>query len=347
MNKTARVVLSTFSLLAAAALVVALPYLVGVNWKEILRELARLDSLELFGLTALWLTGLLAYTYVLTASLPGLTHAHAFMLNAAGSAVSNLLPFGGAAGVAMTFGMARGWGHRNAAIAVSTLVTGVWNVMARLLLPAVGIAALLVAGRLPDRRLAAMAGTAGLGLLGLAVLLAVALRSEAAALAVDRWMLRLALRVPPGPGALIRRAAGALLDVRHRSVAVLRTGWAGLTGGMAAYLLLQALLLVGCLLSVGARVGPAEVIAVFAINRMLTIAVVTPSGAGISETGTAALLVGFGVDPAAAAAATILYSFFTYAIEIPVGGAAWAGWTLRRGRRPEPVRMPDRTLVKK
>ncbi|WP_067816522.1 lysylphosphatidylglycerol synthase transmembrane domain-containing protein [Actinomadura kijaniata] len=346
MNRSARVALSALSLAGAVALLAAMPYVVGVDWEQIFRELGELDVGWLVGLTALWLAGLWAYTYVLTASLPGLTHPHAFMLNAVGSAVSNLLPFGGAVGVAVTFAMARGWGHRNAAIAVSTLVTGVWNVLSRLLLPAVGIIALLVAGEVPDRRTAVMALLAAAALLGIVGLLALALRSEKAAHAVDRGVRRVALRLPRRPRALLLRADGVLLDVRGKTIGVLRTGWRGLTAGMVAYLLLQAVLLHACLVAVGADVELAEVVAVFAINRMLTTAVVTPSGAGISETGTAALLVHFGVPAGQAAAATILYSFYTYAVEIPAGGVGWIGWTLRRRRHASSGR-PRCLLVKK
>ncbi|KAB2350972.1 lysylphosphatidylglycerol synthase domain-containing protein [Actinomadura rudentiformis] len=347
MSRPARVVLSAVSLLGAAALLIALPYVVGVNWKEIVTEIGGLSTIEIALLTLLWLGGLSAYTFVLTSSLPGLTHLHAFMLNAVGSAVSNLLPFGGAAGVAVTFAMARGWGHRNAAIAVSTLVTGVWNVLSRLLLPAVGMVALLIAGELPDRRMAVMVALAAAALVGIVVLLVLALRSEVAARTVDRWLRGAVRRLPLRLRGLVSRADGAMLDVRHKTVGVLRTGWRGLTAGMVAYLLLQALLLKGCLFAVTADIGLAEVVAVFAINRMLTTAVITPSGAGISETGTAALLVHFGVPAAPAAAATILYSFYTYAIEVPAGGLAWTGWTLRRRRKKSDALELTRTLVKK
>jgi hypothetical protein len=50
--------------------------------------------------------GSVTYTFVLTGSLPGLRHTQAFVLNGAGSAISNVLPFGGAVGVAATFVMA-------------------------------------------------------------------------------------------------------------------------------------------------------------------------------------------------------------------------------------------------
>ncbi|RFU43599.1 UPF0104 family protein, partial [Actinomadura logoneensis] len=196
MSRPARVVLSVLSLAGAVGLLAALPYLVGVDWTEIGRQLGRLALWELAGLTLLWLAGLWAYTYVFTASLPGLAHRQALLMNAVGSAVSNLLPFGGAAGLAVTFAMARGWGHRNASITVSALVTGLWNVLARLLLPAVGIVALLVAGELPDRRTAAMALLAAAVILGILTVLVLALRSPRAARAVDRRLRAVARRLP-------------------------------------------------------------------------------------------------------------------------------------------------------
>ncbi|MEV5570354.1 lysylphosphatidylglycerol synthase transmembrane domain-containing protein [Spirillospora sp. NPDC052269] len=347
MSRPARALLSVLSLAGAIGLLAALPYLVGVDWEVIGRELGQLSPWELGVLTLLWLAGLWAYTFVLTASLPGLAHWQALLMNAVGSSVSNLLPFGGAAGLAVTFAMARGWGHRNASITASALVTGVWNVMARMLLPVVGIVALLVAGELPNRRTAAMAILAAVVILGVLAVLVLALRSERAAHAVD-WRLRaLARRLPERAGRWLIKGDGALLSVRARTVDVLRTGWRGLTCGMLAYLLCQATLLYGCLVAVGAHVQVAEVVAVFAINRMLTTAIITPSGAGISETGTAALLVSFGVPAGPAAAATILYSFYTYALEIPAGGIGWLAWVLCRRETPDPPIETHRVLARK
>jgi len=332
-TRTLRIWLSVLSLAAVAALIAALPYIVGVNWDGVRRVLDGLSGPVLGGLVTLWLAGLGAYTFVLTASLPRLTHRRAFMLNAAGSAVSNVLPLGGAAGVALTYGMCRSWGHRPSAIMVSALVTGVWNVLARLLLPALGIAALLLADKVPDRGLAVTACAACAALIAIAGLLLAALRSEPAARRARDLLLRLADRLPASLVPAARRAAGSLLRVRHATIDVLRGGWTRLTLGMIGYLVLQAVLLVACLSAVGAALGVPETIAVFALNRALTTAVVTPSGAGVSEAGTAALLVHFGAPAAPAAAAVVLYMFFTYAVEIPLGALAGGVWTLTTRRR--------------
>ncbi|MEO3785409.1 lysylphosphatidylglycerol synthase domain-containing protein [Actinocorallia sp. B10E7] len=325
-----RPLLSALSLAFGAVLVALMPRLVGANWSAVWHSLSGLDPGTLVLLFGLWALGLWAYTYVLTGSLPGLGHGRAFMLNAAGSAVSDLLPLGGAAGVAVTFTMARTWGFSNAAVTVSTLVSGVWNIFGRLLLPAVGIGALLLVGQAPDRRLAFAAGTAALLLLAVALLLAGSLRWEWAARTLDAWLERLAGRLPRRPARLLRALGGSLLRIRELTLDVLRESWLFLTLGMTGYLLLQGVLFHACMWAVGDTLRLAETIAVFALNRALTSVVLTPGGTGVTETGTAALLVYFGLDAPAAAASVLLYSFFTFLIEIPVGGVVWAYWLGRR-----------------
>jgi uncharacterized membrane protein YbhN (UPF0104 family) len=322
--------MSTTSLLTAGALLVALPYVVGAHWHEIGIALGRLSPFELLWLVTLWLAGLWSYTWVLTASLPGLTHLRAFAVNAAGSLISNVLPFGGALGVAVTFVMCRSWGHGNTAVTVSTVVTGVWNVLAKLLLPAVGIAALLMAGEFPDRRLSSAAGLGGALVLAIVAGCVLTLRSETTAARLRNLLVRLAERSPVRLREPARGAAESLLRVRHQIIGVLRTGWIPLTLGTAVYLCLQGALLAACLAGTGARIGPAETVAVFALNRLLTSAVITPNGVGISETGTAAALIHFGAAPAPAAAAVLLYMVFIHTLEIPLGGLAAGIWAFTR-----------------
>ncbi len=328
-----RHLLSAASLALGAVLITLMPRLVGADWTAVWHSLSRLDPGALTVLVVVWALGLWAYTFVLTGSLPGLGHGRAFLLNAAGSAISNLLPLGGAAGVAATFTMARTWGFSTAAVTVSTLVSGIWNVFGRLLLPVVGIVALLLVGQAPNRELAVGAGGAALILLAVALVLAGALRWEWAARTLDERLRQLAARLPRRPGDLLRSLGGSLLHIREQTLDVLRSSWLTLTLGMTAYLFLQGVLFYVCMWAVGATLGVAQTVAVFALNRALTSAVVTPGGSGITETGTAALLVYFGMNAPAAAAAVLLYSFFTFLIEIPVGGVAGAYWLNQQARK--------------
>ena len=102
---------------------------------------------------------------------------------------------------------------------------------------------------------------------------------------------------------------------------------------MVAYLASLALLLWGCLTVTGTGLSPAAVLVAFAAERLLTLAGLTPGGAGIVEAGLAGVLVALGGDPVASVAGVLLYRVFTFFIEIPVGGVgllAWL-WARRRG----------------
>ncbi|WP_283137732.1 lysylphosphatidylglycerol synthase transmembrane domain-containing protein [Rhizohabitans arisaemae] len=331
-NTWVRAGLSVISLALAAALIVFLPRLIGTEWTHVLTELGRLAPATIALLTALWLASLWAYTFVLTSALPGLTHLQALSLNAAGSAVSNLLPFGGAAGVALTFTMTRGWGHPNRPVVVMTVVTGVWNTLFRFLLPAVGIVALLIAGRSPSDSVTSAAVVGALMIATIVVTAGAALYWDAAAARLGRILDRLNGLLPPRLRGEPGRASTGLERLRGNITDVVHARWLGLTLGMAAFLGLQLALLFACLHATGAYPGAAETVAAFALNRVLTTAVVSPSGSGFTEIGTATALVAMGAPPSAATAAVLLFWFYTYVIEIPWGGLALGGWALLKRR---------------
>jgi uncharacterized membrane protein YbhN (UPF0104 family) len=338
-NGKLKIALSALSLALAVLLVVYLPQIVGamtgkdVSWHQIGAEFAAISPWTVAAMAALWLASLWAYTFVLTGSLPGLTHLQALTLNAGGSAVSNLLPFGGAAGVALTFAMTRGWGFTNRQVVVSTLVSGVWNTLFRFILPAVGVLALLAAGKVPSGRVATAAWTGSLSILALVAVVAAALYWEPAAVwlgrALDAGARLLPRRIRPAEHA----ASGMIHRLRADTAEVVRTRWAPLSLGMVAFLGLQCAIMAACLHATGAYPGAAETVAVFALSRVLTTALVTPSGAGIMEGGVAALLITFGQPSGAATAAALLFGFWTYTIEIPAGGLALGAWSLLRRRR--------------
>lgn len=300
--------------LAGWLLIVVVPSMGGGGWSGIIDQFRQIGTAALIGLTVLWFAGLWAYTYVLTGSLPGLRNGQAFALNAAGSAVSNLLPFGGAAGVALTAAMANSWGHTGPAIATSTVVSGVWNTVARLFLPVFAVVALAGSGVAVDNRIL----TATLIAAAVLLLAVVALAWKRP----TRWLGRIAGT----------RVARFLLRLRINIGTVVRQSWPQMTGGMVAYLALQALLLWACLSATGVSLGLGATVAAFAVSRLLTLAVVTPGGIGVSENGTIALLLALGHPAAPAAAGVLLFAFFTFVIEIPVGGVAWLKWSVRRAR---------------
>ncbi|MEO3888474.1 lysylphosphatidylglycerol synthase domain-containing protein [Nonomuraea sp. B5E05] len=332
-NKWLQIALSVLSLGLAVLLVVYLPQIVRaltgkpVSWAEIGAVFGALGAGEIAIMAVLWLLSLVAYTFVLTNSLPGLNNLQGLTLNAAGSAVSNLLPFGGAVGVAVSFAMTKGWGFSNRSFVVMTLVSGIWNTLFRFILPAVGIIALLMADEAPNATVAKAGWTGAISILVLCAVVAAALYWERAATLLGRAL--------DGLTRLLRvkfHASAAFHRLRADTAGIVRTRWPGLSLGMIFFLGFQWAIMAACMHATGAWPGLAESIAVFALSRVLTSALITPSGAGIMESGVAALLIAFGVPGTPAIATALLFGFWTYTIEIPFGGLALGAWALLRRR---------------
>jgi uncharacterized protein (TIRG00374 family) len=94
-----------------------------------------------------------------------------------------------------------------------------------------------------------------------------------------------------------------------------------------------------CARAVGIDLNWIEIFAVYTFGELLTTIPFTPSGVGIVETGTAALLVSFGASNDAAVAAILLYRAFTYLFEIPLGAVGWLTWATKHSWRKPPGSM--------
>ena len=323
---------------AVALLVWGLPHFVGTTWHEVFERLQQIGPGTALRLLALMLCGLWLYTFTLTGSLPGLSHGKALILNVCGSSVGNLLPGGGAAGVAATYGMCRSWGFSRRDISTSIIVTGVWNTLGRLALPVIGTGVLLAdAAELPKPvvRGAAIGAVAGLALLALFVAVIV---SERAATAIGHGL-------DTTLGLLWRRAQAGremsieelVQDLRGRLNTVIRAGWARMTLGMVGFLGVYYVLFWFCLDALDVQVTFAHMFAAYAVGRLLSTVGITPGGLGITETGTVAVLIGFGAHPAAAMAGVVLFSIYIHLLEIPLGAIGWVIWGVTDKKRPADV----------
>lgn len=312
--------------LAAAILYWGVPWFGETTWPEIGRHLHLLgwaSSLELFALVAF---GLWLYTFALTGSIPGLGHVKALIVNVAGSAAGNLLPGGGAAGVAATYLMLRSWGFQAAAISTSVIVTGVWNLVARLAMPLLGVALLSSTDALPKgvRRGALTGGIVGLVIIAafVGVLLSPGLTQRLGAW-LDRRVGERVRRRRPG-----FEIETTLVDQRRRLAGVTAHGWAPMTVGVVGYLAIYFVLFWRTMEAVGVDIPPSKLFAAYAVGRLLTTVGVTPGGLGVTEAGTLAVLVAWGADKPAAAAGVLVFALFTHLLEVPLGALGWLAWWL-------------------
>jgi uncharacterized membrane protein YbhN (UPF0104 family) len=102
---------------------------------------------------------------------------------------------------------------------------------------------------------------------------------------------------------------------------------------MALYTALLFALLLGCLHVNGAGVPVGVAVVAFCGERLLTLVGLTPGGLGLVDVGLAsALMLAPSASGVGVASAVLLYRLLTFGLEIPVGGAALAGWTWHRLR---------------
>jgi uncharacterized membrane protein YbhN (UPF0104 family) len=263
--------------------------------------------------------------------LPSIRLREAAVVNLGSNAVANTLPAGGALAMGVSWAMLSSWGVSTAEYVLYTLVSGIWNVFARLGLPVLALLVLVTA----DRPGAGLIAAAAVGLALLAVMaagLTLLIRSESFALSAGRALqhilaasCRLARRqLPPG-------AAGWLPGFRHRAGALIaERGWR-ITAATAASNLTLWLVLLACLRGVGlsqAQVPWQTSLAAFAFVRLLTVLPVTPGGLGITELGLIAILAAGAGHRASAqvTAAVLLYRAVTYLPPIPLGAIACLVW---------------------
>jgi putative heme transporter len=330
----AREVLQSVLGVAVVVLLLAygMPYLLDTSWEAIWGQLSRVRPGAAVVMGLLLLGGLFCYTWVLMGSLPGLGHVQALKINAVAATIANLVPLGAAVGIAVSWMMLRSWEFSRSAISSSFVVTAVWNLLARVTLPVIGCL-VVVAGPI-DAPQVVVSGATVAGAMGTSVVVvcAVMIFSDRVASLVAR-----VLRVVLSPfSRAVREGRGIdhlVTDQRARIEEVVRSGWGRMTLGMAGqFVLLFGLYWVAARV-VGLELPVAELICAYTFRQLLTVMAVTPGGLGVTEVGTAGILVLFGADGGAASATALLYAVYAHLLIVPFGLAALVSWWTGTGRQ--------------
>jgi len=299
----------------------------GVAWGEVATVLRDVGPGHLGLLALVWLAGLGIYCLVLSAALPGLGMRRSLLLNLSGSAVANVVPLGGAVATALNWRMVRRWGHSNAAFATFCVLTNALDVLTKLILPLVAVAALLaVSVDVPS---------------GLWVVSAACAALVVAILGVHLLLLR---PVPTAePGTPSGRWTATRRNLHHSGAGLhrlLMLRWRRLLPCSIGYIAAQVALLFLSLRSVGLHPSVTAVLMAAALERLGTLVPITPGGAGVAEIGTVAWLIAIGLDPVEVVAGVLLYRIYLVAMEIPVGAVLLGCWAWLQRSTAGPAREP-------
>jgi putative heme transporter len=322
--------------------------LVGALFVGVLPQLADLSSvwghvgamsvLQRFSLGAVAIASLLAYGLVLMAVMPGLTFAQATVVSQSSTAVANTMPAGGALALGVSYRFYGSWGFSRAAITRNVVVTGIWNVFSKLALPVVAMVLLVSTGGGGSGVVAA--AIVGSVVLALAVALgALTLSSEHAAHRVGDAVGALVVRV----GARFHRSYppnGGDVAVRFRydTIGLLRRRGLPLTGAIVLSQISIFLVLLFSLRAVGvssAEVGWVEVLAAYAVTRLVSTVPITPGGIGLVELGLAGTLIAMGGANAQVVAGVLVFRVLSFFVSVPLGVGMFVVWKkMLRWRKP-------------
>jgi len=312
---------------------------------QAIREMTWLETATLVGATVF---NLLTYWWQNMAALPGLRLWPAAVANQTTTSVANTIPAGGYVAVGLGYAIYRSWGFSTAAITLSVLISGVWNIFMKLGLPVLALVALAVTGQ-------ASASLVTVAAIGLAILAAgvalftLVLWKKSLARAIGAFFSRVAnaiLRVfRKGP---VNDWGGATVRFRHQSIELVAERWGWLTFTTVLSHLALYLVLVLALRSVGVSeddLSWAQILGVFAFGRLLTAIPLTPGGLGVIELSYIGGLILAGrnqadVPPdifrAQVAAAVLVFRTLTYAVQIPLGAVTYVIWRVNKSWRAEP-----------
>jgi uncharacterized membrane protein YbhN (UPF0104 family) len=209
----------------AVTVVVLLVVFVGIfpkvaDYSEAWSSIQQMPTAYVVALGVATVLNVAVYVWPLQAALPGLGYGPGFVVRQTSFAISNAVPAGGAVGLGVQYGMLDSYGFGAGAAASAIAIVSVFNVFATLVMPVIGVLALLAGGVVEGTYLLMAAVGVAAIVVGV-VAFAVVLRSERGARTVGRWADRLVnpltRRLPPRlirwlfggvPGRLGRAAAG-------------------------------------------------------------------------------------------------------------------------------------------
>jgi uncharacterized protein (TIRG00374 family) len=289
------------------------------------------------GLIVLATIGLI-FIYVLPyiAALPGLKYKPAFYTRQTSFMISNVIPGGGAWGLAVQYGMLSTYGVGPAPATATIGITSVWNTIVTLTLPVVGLVALSLTGQSSaDFVTVTLIATAAVVVMigGLALVL----RSEEFARKVGGWGNKI---IGWGDSKSKRDldfdAVEAVVDFRSSIVDVVADRWILITLANVGQQLTQFLILYLAVVALqGGFDGPVtlfEAFAAFAFGRLATFIPVPPGGLGTTDAIIIGMLTAFGMPNNDALAATLVWRAMTYFPQVIIGVITMLLWRRERSK---------------
>ncbi|MFV1970386.1 MAG: YbhN family protein [Acidimicrobiia bacterium] len=277
---------------------------------------------------------IIVYVFPFQAALPGLKFKPAFLTRQTSFMISNVVPAGGAFGLAVQYGMLSSYGYGAAPVTATIGITSVWNTLVTLSLPVIALIVLAVSGQ-ANAEAATVTLIAAAAVTTMIIVFALILRSEDLA----RKIGGRANRLIQWGARVVRRdidfdAEAAVVEFRSSIVDVVTDRWILITLANVGQQLAQfSILYLAVVALQGGFSGPVslfEAFAAFAFGRLATFIPVPPGGLGTTDAIMTGMLTAFGLPNNDALAATLIWRAATYFPQVFIGAGALLVW--RRGQ---------------
>ncbi|HJX08807.1 MAG TPA: lysylphosphatidylglycerol synthase transmembrane domain-containing protein [Actinomycetota bacterium] len=304
------------------------------DYGAIWQAMKTLTPLEFWSLIVVMIFNLWTYWIANQAGLIGLGLWQSAVVTQTSTSVANTLPAGGALGIGVTAAMLNSWGFTAGEITLFVGVTGIWNIFAKLGLPVIALALLVVSGHVDPKLVTA----AVIGVITLAIAVAILVlvfRSEAIARRIGdffgrvlSWFRKL-FRKGPAEG-----VGDKLVTFRRETIILARRRWFMLTWTTLLSQIALCVVLIMSLRHMGvseSELPAVEIFAVYAFSRLLSAIPITPGGVGVIDLGYIAGLTAFdSAEKAQIVAAVLIFRLLTYGIQIPLGAFTYVIWRRKK-----------------
>jgi uncharacterized protein (TIRG00374 family) len=309
------------------------------HYSQAWSSIQRIPTAYLAALAAAAAVNIAVGAWPLQAALPGLRYRPAFVVGQTSFAISNAVPAGGAVGLGVEYDMLESYGFGAGAAAGASAISTVFNVFATLVMPVVGVLALLVTGQARWRYV--LIAIVGSLLVGSAVAAtAVILRSEDGARRVgalaDRGLSAVTRRLRHGRTVAI---GGKLLDFRTDVVDVMKRRWPAVIASTVLPLFTSWSVLLVALRGLergnpaGSGVSWSQSLAAFSFAMVVSFIPITAGGLGTVDASLTGLLAAFGATGSGALAVDIAWRAATFVPQLLTGALTFLWWRATAGRR--------------
>ena len=296
-----------------------------------------------FGLIVLaTIAMILIYVLPFPAALPGLKYKPAFLTRQTSFMISNVVPAGGAFGLAVQYGMLQSYGYSPAPVTSAIGITSVWNTFVTLSLPVFALLGLMAMGQSNDQAVTVTLIAAAV-VIAMIVVFTLILRSESFSRKLGQWVDKIA----DWAAGLFHKdvnfnSVDAILDFRSSIVQVVRKRWGLVTLANVGQQLAQfSILYLAVVALQGSFTDPVtllEAFAAFSFGRLATFIPVPPGGLGTTDAIITAMLTTFGMTNNDALAATMIWRAATYFPQVIIGVITLFMW--KRGQNKKAAAAP-------